>query len=1332
MKKNVFILGLLIFCLVFTSEFKVWGQENMSSQTEAIQLLSGCNLISLDVMPTDNTPASIFATLIAESKLVYVSGYQNQEGVFFDPYGPDFLNTLINMNPGEGYWVKVNAACSLVVSGDPIPETLSIDLASGWNLIGYWLTEPMAPTDAFAEIIPPGYVVYVSGFVNQEGVFFDPNGPDFLNTLDTLRNGYGYWLKLNTAKPDFTYPATATTWQCGNLITDARDGQTYETVQIGDQCWIAQNLNTGTMIYGVNSQTDNGIIEKYCYDNNPANCDVYGGLYQWDEMMEYSTLEGVQGICPTGWHLPTDAEWTALSDYLGGEGVAGIKMKETGTIHWFPPNTGATNSSGFTGIPGGFCSTVGSFFNLGDDGNFWSSTELSANTTWERGLSYDYSYLYHGNEPKGYGFSVRCLRDLENTPPASPSNPSPEDGATNKPVNLSLSWLCSDPDNDPLTYDVFLGTVPNPQIVVTGLTENSYTPGVFENFTTYYWKIVAHDNHDHTTEGTVWSFTTGDQILQCGNPFTDTRDGQSYETVQIGTQCWMKENLNVGTMINGGNNQTDNGIIEKYCYNNDPANCDVYGGLYQWHEMMDYSTISGVQGICPPNGGWHLPTDTEWTTFTTYLGGESVAGGKMKETGTTHWTSPNTGATNSSGFTGLPGGFWDTYGSFYYLSLGGSWWSSTQADLSHSWFRDLFCDDAGVYTNNYGKEYGFSVRCLKDLENTPPTSPSNPSPQDGSVNEPINLSISWSCSDPDNDPLTYDICLGTVPNPQIVVTGLTENSYTPGVLENFTTYYWKIVAHDNHDHTTEGIVWSFTTSDQIWQCGNPLTDTRDGKSYETVQIGTHCWMKENLNIGTRIDGMNDQTNNGVIEKYCYNSDPTNCDVYGGLYNWNEIMEYATTEGVQGICLTGWHLPSDAEWTALSDYLGGESVAGGKMKETGIGLWYSPNTGATNSSGFSGLPGGYRDASRTYDGVGIYGSWWSSTEYAPTYAWSRYLAYFSAAVYRDGDDKNYGFSVRCLKDETYTSQLTVTPANQNVTAAAGTTTFNVTSNTSWSVEENLEWLSVSPVSGNNNETITVNYDENPSGEPREGQITVTADGGNPVVNLTVNQAGSSQFVCGQSFTDTRDEQSYETVQIGTQCWMKENLNVGTRIDSIIDQSNNATIEKYCYHNLESNCDVYGGLYQWNEMMQYSISPGVQGICPNSWHLPSDDEWEVLSTYLGDEGGALKESGTTHWIPPNGGATNSSGFTALPAGVRFFTDFSFYDLGTNAYFWSSSQGDVTGAWTWHLFYGNAGIGHNNWIKSYGFSVRCIKDETSSSLIKVAPSNQNLQGFSNPKND
>ncbi|NCA75136.1 MAG: hypothetical protein EOM90_02270 [Alphaproteobacteria bacterium] len=197
---------------------------------------------------------------------------------------------------------------------------------------------------------------------------------------------------------------------------------------------------------------------------------------------------------------------------------------------------------------------------------------------------------------------------------------------------------------------------------------------------------------------------------------------------------------------------------------------------------------------------------------------------------------------------------------------------------------------------------------------------------------------------------------------------------------------------------------------------------------------------------------------------------------------------------------------------------------------------------------------------------------------------------------------------------------------------------------------------------------------------------------------------------QPFTDTRDGKTYNAVLIGTQCWMASNLNIGTRIDGSLNQTNNQVIEKYCHNDLESNCDIYGGLYQWNEAMQYMITPGVQGICPTGWHLPSDEEWYVLTTFLGGEnvaGGKMKETGTTHWASPNTGATNSSGFTALPVSCRFNTGGFSSSLTYDANLWSSSESiSGSGGVNRRLIYNDVNVGRYSYHKAYGFPVRCVK--------------------------
>jgi uncharacterized protein (TIGR02145 family) len=175
----------------------------------------------------------------------------------------------------------------------------------------------------------------------------------------------------------------------------------------------------------------------------------------------------------------------------------------------------------------------------------------------------------------------------------------------------------------------------------------------------------------------------------------------------------MKENLKVTKYRNGDAIGTTTGSISndssskyQWAYNDNESNATTYGRLYTWYAVTD------TRGLCPT--GWHVPTDAEWTTLTDYLGGSNVAGGKLKEAGTTHWFSPNTSADNSSGWTALPGGYRDYDGSFHLMGSSGSWWSATELDATFAWYRYLsyvYGDASRAYIYEY---YGSSVRCLGD------------------------------------------------------------------------------------------------------------------------------------------------------------------------------------------------------------------------------------------------------------------------------------------------------------------------------------------------------------------------------------------------------------------------------------------------------------------------------------------------------------------------------------------------------------------------------------------------------------------------------------------
>lgn len=229
--------------------------------------------------------------------------------------------------------------------------------------------------------------------------------------------------------------------------------------------------------------------------------------------------------------------------------------------------------------------------------------------------------------------------------------------------------------------------------------------------TTYYVRAYA-TNSVNTAYGNQVTFTTSSGGVT--GTVTDI-DGNVYHTVQIGTQVWMVENLKTTKYRNGDPipNVTGDAAWSTLntgaysWYNNDAAtNKAIYGALYNWYAATDSRNIAPT--------GWHVPTDSEWTTLTTYLGGESVADGKLKEIGTTHWQSPNTGATNSSGFTALPGGNRNEGGTFNTVGSLGYWWSSTNNGGCGSWYRRIYNTAPLGMRDCWYTRAGFSIRCLKD------------------------------------------------------------------------------------------------------------------------------------------------------------------------------------------------------------------------------------------------------------------------------------------------------------------------------------------------------------------------------------------------------------------------------------------------------------------------------------------------------------------------------------------------------------------------------------------------------------------------------------------
>jgi uncharacterized protein (TIGR02145 family) len=272
-------------------------------------------------------------------------------------------------------------------------------------------------------------------------------------------------------------------------------------------------------------------------------------------------------------------------------------------------------------------------------------------------------------------------------------------------------YITEENGSHPTKRGVCWNTSPNPTIDLSTRTSDGTLNGNFYSKisglipgTTYYLRAYA-TNDAGTGYGNEFKFT----IHIAGTTITDVEENV-YNTITIGTQVWMADNLKT-TRFNDNTpiNLLTNGLLQSnnpaYCwyYNNEAKYKPDYGALYNWNTVLNYTG----KNVCPT--GWHVPTDKEWTTLTTYLGGESVAGGKMKEPGTVHWLGPNNEATNESGFRALPGGTTNFNWGFNFMGLTGSWWSSDQALI-----RTIYSYYGYIERTSSNQNFGYSVRCLRD------------------------------------------------------------------------------------------------------------------------------------------------------------------------------------------------------------------------------------------------------------------------------------------------------------------------------------------------------------------------------------------------------------------------------------------------------------------------------------------------------------------------------------------------------------------------------------------------------------------------------------------
>ncbi len=459
-----------------------------------------------------------------------------------------------------------------------------------------------------------------------------------------------------------------------DTLVDIRDGHTYRITNIDNRAWMAKNLNYYTP-------------EGSWYYNNDSTtyAETYGRLYNW---------ETAQNVCPADWHVPSISEWDELAQYLGGAYMAGGKLKEEGTLHWNPPNTGATNETGFTGLPGGYLNSYFNEFNgLGELVYFWSSNIWDTDEAYLYALLYNEEVLLFHNDPSFNGNSVRCLNEdfylVGSGDSLKPKYTEPGSytyyvtqtimGSESSPVEVIFTINPVLPP--PIAYDTSICEGNNLDYLFTYGTnviwyDDPELTNVISYFNDFYigdYPIHIGENIFYVTQSMYDCESLPDTLIYAINPvpsppitedvticeneaepilvaigenitwyrdiestFIDFRDSQSYKQVQIGNQIWMAENLNY--------------YIPQYSsyYNNDSNSyADTYGRLYNFYPID--------REIC--STGWHIPSMAEWQILIDYMGGDSIAGGKLKEESELYWYPPNDGASNESQFTALPGGY---------------------------------------------------------------------------------------------------------------------------------------------------------------------------------------------------------------------------------------------------------------------------------------------------------------------------------------------------------------------------------------------------------------------------------------------------------------------------------------------------------------------------------------------------------------------------------------------------------------------------------------------------------------------------------------------------
>lgn len=761
-------------------------------------------------------------------------------------------------------------------------------------------------------------------------------------------------------------------------VTDY-DNNTYNTVQIGGQCWMKENLRTTHYADGTT------VASRYAPNNDESNVATYGYLYNWPAVMHGSASSSsnpsnVQGICPAGWHMPSDAEWTQLTTYVHDNGyqctdcngsnywshVDCIAKALAAQTDWNSYNNDAcapgydlstNNATGFSAVPAGYyCG--GYYFGL--DAYYWTTSQFNSSEAYFRSLDCCVDYVWKGNDYKSQGYSVRCVRGAVITLPTVTTDS--VDAVTDTTATCG-GTVTADGNAAVTMRGVCWSTLPNPT-VSDSHTDDGTGLGIFNSSMTgltsgtiYYVRAYA-TNSAGTAYGTTRTFTTRISVI------TTPVSGITSTTVVCG-----------GTVNSAGNAEV---TMRGVCWDTLPA---------------------------PTLSGSHTSDGTGAGTFTSHITGLTP--------GVTYYVRAY--ATNSVG---------TVFGQDITFSTADTTPTVTTKAIS------FLTDTSAVSGGNVTFDGGAAVTMR-------------------------------------------GICWDTLPNP--TVSGIhTTDSASMGIftssmmnLTPATTYYVRAYA-TNSVGTTYGEEISFRTPRS---CPGVATVTdHEGNVYNTVQIGNQCWTRENMRCTT-----SPSTGTLILEypagyysytgkkAYYVNGDSANTLTYGLLYNWaaavdtfhtdygetstsaSHVLSVTFSGNRRGICPAGWHVPSNAEWTQLTNYVynngyqcsgcsgtinaaKADCIAKALASQTGwnsSGSTYAvgndPST--NNATGFSAVPAGYYTGSGSsgyYAGGYTFGTnthYWSSTQSSNTpYALVHYLSYSTGYVGCNSPSiKLQGFSVRCVKD-----------------------------------------------------------------------------------------------------------------------------------------------------------------------------------------------------------------------------------------------------------------------------------------------------------------------------